>query len=89
MFPVRYLQNTSSAELHLAEDVLPFQWCCVDSFPLGDRYCELYLEKRPLATSENYDQLCPGEYRLTPHGVLGLGYSTLVYGHDTGASVTE
>ena len=64
MFPVRYLQNTSSAELHLAEDVLPFQWCCVDSFPLGDRYCELYLEKRPLATSENYDQLCPGEYRL-------------------------
>ncbi|XP_047458169.1 fibrillin-1 [Mugil cephalus] len=38
-----------SAQKHIDEDLLPFQWCCIES-PL----CHLYLSKRPLDRCQGY-----------------------------------
>ncbi|XP_060896663.1 mucin-like protein [Labrus mixtus] len=47
-FSERYFSG-HSIQKHIDEDLLPFQWCCMDS-PL----CHLYLNKRPLDRCQGY-----------------------------------
>ncbi|XP_016134102.1 mucin-like protein [Sinocyclocheilus grahami] len=59
-------------QLHIDKDLLPFQWCCVQS-PL----CNMYLAKRPLDRCQGYswnssDSSIPGN-----RGAPGIG---MVYG---------
>ncbi|XDV50742.1 hypothetical protein PO909_019757, partial [Leuciscus waleckii] len=59
-------------QLHIDKDLLPFQWCCVQS-PL----CNIYLAKRPLDRCQGYswnssDSSIPGN-----RGAPGIG---MVYG---------
>ncbi|KAK7901518.1 hypothetical protein WMY93_018287 [Mugilogobius chulae] len=44
----RYFTATDQQK-HIDEDLLPFQWCCIDS-PL----CDLYLKQRPLDRCQGY-----------------------------------
>ena len=41
---------------HMMMDVEPFKWCCKNSdTQISERYCQMYLEKRPLVESTTYD----------------------------------
>ena len=43
------------------KDVLPFQLCCVDVPPTTrPQYCQYFLNKRPMASSEDYRRLSLG-----------------------------
>ncbi|XP_049927762.1 mucin-like protein [Epinephelus moara] len=44
-----------SMQKHIDGDLLPFQWCCIES-PL----CHLYLNKRPLDRCQGYSWASPG-----------------------------
>lgn len=53
-------QSDMQNSTHYEKDVLPFQWCCVDSKNHSTDYCNMYLNKRPMAKSDKYDQLSLG-----------------------------
>lgn len=49
-------------------DLLPFQWCCIDS-PL----CHLYLNKRPLDRCQGYSWTNPNSSTGSKMGTQGVG----------------
>ncbi|XP_049337688.1 mucin-like protein isoform X2 [Astyanax mexicanus] len=57
---------------HIDKDLLPFQWCCVQS-PL----CQLYLEKRPLDRCQGFGWTSPDPSIPGNRGAPGIG---LAYG---------
>ncbi|XP_074501535.1 uncharacterized protein LOC141773590 [Sebastes fasciatus] len=61
-----------SIQKHIDEDLLPFQWCCVES-PL----CDLYLNKRPLDRCQGYSWASVYGGTLTEKATQGLA---MVYG---------
>ncbi|KAI3362951.1 hypothetical protein L3Q82_011622, partial [Scortum barcoo] len=54
------------------EDLLPFQWCCIES-PL----CHLYLNKRPLDRCQGYSWASPDGYNPAKKATQGVA---MVYG---------
>ncbi|XP_062320510.1 mucin-like protein [Osmerus eperlanus] len=62
----------ASPQTHMDEDLLPFQWCCIQS-PL----CHLYLAKRPLDRCQGYGWLSPDRSILAKKATEGIG---MVYG---------
>ncbi|XP_023819492.2 uncharacterized protein LOC101155537 isoform X2 [Oryzias latipes] len=67
----RYFSKESSQK-HIDEDLLPFQWCCIES-PL----CELYLRKRPLDRCQGYGWNGPAGSAQSKTAVPG---TAMVYG---------
>ncbi len=50
------------------EDLLPFQWCCIES-PL----CQLYLKKRPLDRCQGYSWASHDGYSPAKKATQGVG----------------
>ncbi|KAM3606136.1 uncharacterized protein V6R79_011362 [Siganus canaliculatus] len=67
----RYFSGHSSQK-HIDGDLLPFQWCCVES-PL----CHLYLDKRPLDRCQGYSWTRPDSYSTAKKATQGVA---MVYG---------
>ncbi|XP_039995969.1 fibrillin-2 isoform X3 [Xiphias gladius] len=61
-----------SVQKHIDEDLLPFQWCCIES-PL----CHLYLNKRPLDRCQGYSWACPDGCTPAKKATQGVA---MVYG---------
>ncbi|XP_042290199.1 fibrillin-1 [Thunnus maccoyii] len=61
-----------STQKHIDEDLLPFQWCCIES-PL----CHLYLNKRPLDRCQGYSWAGPGGCTPAKKATQGIA---MVYG---------
>ncbi|XP_028279854.1 mucin-like protein [Parambassis ranga] len=64
--------SVDSIQTHIDGDLLPFQWCCIDS-PL----CHLYLNKRPLDRCQGYSWTSPDSSTGSKKGTQGVG---MVYG---------
>ncbi|KAK5882024.1 hypothetical protein CesoFtcFv8_020658 [Champsocephalus esox] len=62
----------NSVQKHIDEDLLPFQWCCIES-PL----CHLYLNKRPLDRCQGYSWASLHRFSLTKKATPGVA---MVYG---------
>ncbi len=62
------------APQHLELDVRKFEACCLDARQYGDEYCDLYLERRPMASSERHDKTKLGTLHRNGRweNVLGL-----------------
>ncbi|KAM9727935.1 uncharacterized protein ACNS7B_018224 isoform 2-T2 [Menidia menidia] len=67
----RYYSGRTVQE-HIDEDLLPFQWCCIES-PL----CQLYLSKRPMDRCQGYSWLSPDGSLLSKKATQG---TAMVYG---------
>ncbi|MCI4376615.1 hypothetical protein PGIGA_G00190420 [Pangasianodon gigas] len=69
----RYFTNDKIQE-HIDKDLMPFQWCCVQS-----SFCHLYLAKRPLDRCQGYGwtHLDPSIPESTGAPGLGLAYGSL------------
>ncbi|XP_038816074.1 uncharacterized protein si:ch73-105b23.6 [Salvelinus namaycush] len=67
----RYFSG-ATAQKHIDEDLLPFQWCCIQS-PL----CHLYLAKRPLDRCQGYGWVSPDCCITAAKATQGIG---MVYG---------
>uniref|UniRef100_A0A8C4EQG9 Si:ch73-105b23.6 n=1 Tax=Dicentrarchus labrax TaxID=13489 RepID=A0A8C4EQG9_DICLA len=67
----RYFSG-QSLQKHIDEDLLPFQWCCIQS-PL----CHLYLNKRPLDRCQGYSWASPDGYTPAKKATQGVA---MVYG---------
>ncbi|XP_035848373.1 fibrillin-1 [Sander lucioperca] len=67
----RYFSG-NSIQKHIDEDLLPFQWCCIES-PL----CHLYLNKRPLDRCQGCSWAGPDGCTLSKQATRGIG---MVYG---------
>ncbi|KAF3708555.1 Fibrillin-2 Fibrillin-2 C-terminal peptide [Channa argus] len=67
----RYFSDYS-IQKHIDEDLLPFQWCCIES-PL----CHLYLNKRPLDRCQGFSWASPRNYTSTKKMTQGVA---MVYG---------
>ncbi|XP_026791522.3 mucin-like protein isoform X2 [Pangasianodon hypophthalmus] len=69
----RYFTNDNIQE-HIDKDLMPFQWCCVQS-----SFCHLYLAKRPLDRCQGYGwtRLDPSIPESTGAPGLGLAYGSL------------
>ncbi|XP_039639005.1 mucin-like protein [Perca fluviatilis] len=67
----RYFSG-NSIQKHIDEDLLPFQWCCIES-PL----CHLYLNKRPLDRCQGCSWAGPDGCTLSKQATRGVG---MVYG---------
>ncbi|XP_049457035.1 mucin-like protein [Epinephelus fuscoguttatus] len=61
-----------SMQKHIDGDLLPFQWCCIES-PL----CHLYLNKRPLDRCQGYSWASPGSCTSARKATQGVA---MVYG---------
>ncbi|XP_044070958.1 mucin-like protein isoform X2 [Siniperca chuatsi] len=61
-----------SMQKHIDEDLLPFQWCCIES-PL----CHLYLNKRPLDRCQGYSWASPDGRTPAQKATQGVA---MVYG---------
>ncbi|KAK5853644.1 hypothetical protein PBY51_014781 [Eleginops maclovinus] len=61
-----------SMQKHIDEDLLPFQWCCIES-PL----CHLYLNKRPLDRCQGYSWASLYRFSQTKKATQGVA---MVYG---------
>ncbi|XP_047190910.1 mucin-4-like [Scophthalmus maximus] len=57
-----------SLQNHIDEDLLPFQWCCIES-PL----CHLYLDKRPLDRCQGYSWASPDGFTPDMRSTQGVG----------------
>ncbi|CAL8362156.1 unnamed protein product [Boreogadus saida] len=64
--------SADDTQRHIDEDLLPFQWCCVES-PL----CHLYLTKRPLDRCQGYGWVSPEQSTLAKKSTQGVA---MVYG---------
>ncbi|XP_059928984.1 uncharacterized protein si:ch73-105b23.6 isoform X2 [Gadus macrocephalus] len=64
--------SAEDTQRHIDEDLLPFQWCCVES-PL----CHLYLTKRPLDRCQGYGWVSPEQSTLAKKSTQGVA---MVYG---------
>ncbi|KAJ0067219.1 hypothetical protein NL108_013075, partial [Boleophthalmus pectinirostris] len=62
----RYFTATER-QRHIDEDLLPFQWCCIDS-PL----CDLYLRQRPLDRCQGYCWADPSNCSTTKKAGQGV-----------------
>ncbi|XP_064173635.1 fibrillin-2 isoform X2 [Anguilla rostrata] len=67
----RYFSG-SSVQDYIDKDLLPFEWCCVQS-PL----CQLYLSKRPLDRCQGYGWMSPDHALPAAKATQGIG---IVYG---------
>ncbi|TNN66489.1 Fibrillin-1 [Liparis tanakae] len=67
----RYFSG-SSMEKHIDDDLLPFQWCCIES-PL----CHLYLNMRPVDRCQGYSWDSPYGYTQGEKATHGVA---MVYG---------
>ncbi|XP_051936932.1 fibrillin-1 isoform X2 [Hippocampus zosterae] len=67
----RYFSRQSTQK-HIVEDLLPFQWCCIES-PL----CHLYLKKRPIDRCRGYSWASLNGSKLGNSATQGVA---LVYG---------
>ncbi|KAJ8014227.1 hypothetical protein DPEC_G00038060 [Dallia pectoralis] len=67
----RYFSG-ATAQKHIDEDLLPFQWCCVQS-----SLCQLYLAKRPLDRCQGYSWLSSDSSVPAAKSTQGIG---MVYG---------
>ncbi|XP_058241182.1 mucin-like protein [Hemibagrus wyckioides] len=69
----RYFTNDKIQE-HIDKDLMPFQWCCVQS-----SFCHLYLAKRPLDRCQGYGwtRSDPNIPENTGAPGLGLAYGSL------------
>ncbi|XP_008274757.1 fibrillin-1 [Stegastes partitus] len=67
----RYFSG-SSIQKHIDGDLLPFQWCCIDS-PL----CHLYLQKRPVDRCHGYSWAIPDDSPSCQKATQGVA---MVYG---------
>ncbi|CAJ1066921.1 fibrillin-1 [Xyrichtys novacula] len=65
-FSERYFSG-HSIQKHIDEDLLPFQWCCMES-PL----CHLYLSKRPLDRCQGYSWSTPDGYTHSMKATQGV-----------------
>lgn len=54
------------------EDLLPFQWCCVNS-----SLCQLYLNKRPMDNCQSSSWNSPGGSSLSNRDPQGIGEESL------------